>query len=70
MLQVLPKEVDELVTIPSITKRLLQSIDQDTGAVLDEASSKLHGIRQLIAKTELRFASRWKNIRMAKWPST
>ncbi|WP_288717776.1 endonuclease MutS2 [uncultured Limosilactobacillus sp.] len=52
MLQVLPKEVDELVTIPSITKRLLQSIDQDTGAVLDEASSKLHGIRQLIAKTE------------------
>lgn len=51
-LAVLPNKVAELITIPSVTKRLVQSIDQETGAVLDEASPKLHGIRQLISKTE------------------
>lgn len=47
----LPQRVDELVTIPSVTKRLIQSIDPD-GRINDEASAKLHGIRQLISKTE------------------
>ena len=50
-LRLLPQRVDELVTIPTVTKRLIQSIDPD-GRINDEASSKLHGIRQLIAKTE------------------
>lgn len=50
-LRVINDSVQKLITIPSITKRLIQSIDPD-GRVNDEASSKLHGIRQLIAKTE------------------
>lgn len=50
-LRSLPKQVDQLVTIPSITKRLIQSIDPD-GRINDEASSRLHGIRQLMVKTE------------------
>lgn len=47
----LPQQVDRLVTIPTITKRLVQSIDPD-GRINDEASSRLHGIRQLMLKTE------------------
>ena len=43
--------VEQLVTIPEVTKRLLKSVDED-GRVKDEASSKLHGLRQLIAATE------------------
>ncbi|EEU29991.1 MutS2 family protein [Limosilactobacillus coleohominis 101-4-CHN] len=43
--------VEQLVTIPEVTKRLLKSVDED-GRVKDEASSKLHGLRQLIATTE------------------
>lgn len=43
--------VDQLVTIPEITKRLLKSVDED-GRVKDEASTKLHGLRQLITETE------------------
>ena len=43
--------VEQLVTIPDVTKRLLKSVDED-GRVKDEASSKLHGLRQLIAATE------------------
>lgn len=43
--------VDSLVTIPEVTKRLLKSVEQD-GRVKDEASSKLHGLRQLITETE------------------
>lgn len=43
--------VEQLVTIPDVTKRLLKSVDED-GRMKDEASSKLHGLRQLIAATE------------------
>ncbi|WP_295729922.1 endonuclease MutS2 [uncultured Limosilactobacillus sp.] len=43
--------VDQLVTIPDITQRLLKSVDED-GRIKDEASSKLHGLRQLITETE------------------
>ena len=50
-LRSLPAQVDRLVTIPTITKRLIQSIDPD-GRINDEASSRLHGIRQLMVKTE------------------
>lgn len=50
-LQVLDQLVDRLITIPSITQRLVRSVDPD-GRLNDEASSKLHGIRQLIVKTE------------------
>ena len=50
-LRVLEKTVDQLVTIPSVTTRLVRSVDPD-GRINDEASSKLHGIRQLIIKTE------------------
>ena len=50
-LRVLDQLVDRLITIPSITQRLVRSVDPD-GRVNDEASSKLHGIRQLIVKTE------------------
>ncbi|WP_295746561.1 endonuclease MutS2 [uncultured Limosilactobacillus sp.] len=50
-LRSLPQQVERLVTIPTITKRLLQSIDPD-GRINDEASSRLHGIRQLMVKTE------------------
>lgn len=41
----------QLVTIPDVTNRLLKSVDDD-GRIKDEASSKLHGLRQLIASTE------------------
>ena len=51
-LRVLTTQVDRLVTIPSITQRLVRSIDPD-GRINDEASAKLHGIRQLIAQTEI-----------------
>lgn len=50
-LRVLDQLVDRLVTIPSITQRLIRSVDPD-GRLNDEASTKLHGIRQLIVKTE------------------
>lgn len=50
-LRVLDGIVDQLVTIPSVTKRLVRSVDPD-GRINDEASPKLHGIRQLIVKTE------------------
>ena len=50
-LRVLTTQVDRLVTIPSITQRLVRSIDPD-GRINDEASAKLHGIRQLITQTE------------------
>lgn len=50
-LRVLDEVVDQLVTIPSVTTRLVRSVDPD-GRLNDEASSKLHGIRQLIEKTE------------------
>lgn len=50
-LRVLDQLVDQLVTIPSITQRLVRSVDSD-GRLNDEASTKLHGIRQLIVKTE------------------
>lgn len=50
-LRVLEGVVDRLVTIPSVTRRLVQSVDPD-GRITDEASPKLHGIRQLITKTE------------------
>lgn len=50
-LRVLDQLVDRLVTIPSITQRLVRSVDP-AGRLNDEASTKLHGIRQLIVKTE------------------
>ncbi|KRL57980.1 MutS2 family protein [Paucilactobacillus oligofermentans DSM 15707 = LMG 22743] len=43
--------VDDLVTIPTITKQLAISIEGD-GHITDEASSKLHGLRQRITQTE------------------
>ncbi|WP_251547180.1 endonuclease MutS2 [Limosilactobacillus caecicola] len=43
--------VEQLVTIPDVTQRLLKSVDED-GRIKDEASSKLHGLRQLITQTE------------------
>lgn len=43
--------VDDLVTIPTITKQLAISIESD-GHITDEASSKLHGLRQRITQTE------------------
>ena len=50
-LRVLEQTVDRLVTIPSVTTRLVRSVDPN-GRINDEASAKLHGIRQLISKTE------------------
>ncbi|MBF0601366.1 endonuclease MutS2 [Limosilactobacillus oris] len=50
-LRVLEQTVARLVTIPSVTTRLVRSVDPD-GRINDEASAKLHGIRQLISKTE------------------
>lgn len=50
-LRTITNSVGRLVTIPNITKRLLVAIDPD-GRVTDEASSKLHGLRQLITQTE------------------
>lgn len=50
-LRVLEQTVDRLVTIPSVTTQLVRSVDPD-GRINDEASTKLHGIRQLINKTE------------------
>lgn len=41
-----------LVTIPEVTRRLARSLDPD-GRVTDEASTKLHGVRQLITQTEV-----------------
>lgn len=43
--------VGQLVTMPEITKRLVRSIDEE-GRVKDEASARLHGLRQLISETE------------------
>lgn len=50
-LRTIDNVVASLVTIPEITRRLVRSIDPD-GRVTDEASTKLHGIRQLIVETE------------------
>ncbi|MDO4903371.1 MAG: endonuclease MutS2 [Limosilactobacillus sp.] len=50
-LRVLNGVVDELITIPSVTNRLIRSVDPD-GRINDEASPKLHGVRQLISQTE------------------
>ncbi|WP_137597518.1 endonuclease MutS2 [Paucilactobacillus kaifaensis] len=50
-LQTIMKYIDEIVTIPTVTKRLVISIEND-GHITDEASSKLHGIRQKITQTE------------------
>lgn len=55
-LRTLPKTVDQLVTIPSVTKRLVRSIDPD-GHVTDLASTKLHGIRELMSQTETEIRS-------------
>lgn len=41
----------QLVTIPQVTKRLLQSIDPD-GRVKDEASGRLHHLRERMLATE------------------
>nr|WP_225352272.1 hypothetical protein [Limosilactobacillus equigenerosi] len=51
-LRQLPSLVDQLVTLPEITQRLVRSLELD-GRVKDEASTKLHGLRQLMAKTEV-----------------
>lgn len=50
-IQTITKYVAEIVTIPTVTKRLVISIEND-GHIADEASSKLHGIRQKISQTE------------------
>ncbi len=50
-LRTIDQAVNRLATLPSVTKRLLVAIDPD-GRVTDEASPKLHGLRQLITQTE------------------
>lgn len=64
-LRVLNEQVDRLVTIPSITQRLIRSIDPD-GRINDEASAKLHGIRQLIEKTETMIHQQMENYTRGK----
>lgn len=43
--------VDELVTIPTITKQLVDALEDD-GRLTDEASPKLHGLREKITRNE------------------
>lgn len=64
-LRVINESVQQLITIPTITKRLIQSIDPD-GRVTDEASIKLHGIRQLISKTEAEIHQRMERFTQGK----
>lgn len=64
-LRVINESVQQLITIPAITKRLIQSIDPD-GRVTDEASTKLHGIRQLISKTEAEIHQRMERFTQGK----
>lgn len=64
-LRVINESVQQLITIPTITKRLIQSIDPD-GRVTDEASTKLHGIRQLINKTEAEIHQRMERFTQGK----
>lgn len=64
-LRVINESVQQLITIPTITKRLIQSIDPD-GRVTDEASTKLHGIRQLISKTEAEIHQRMEQFAQGK----
>ena len=64
-LRVINESVQQLITIPTITKRLIQSIDPD-GRVTDEASTKLHGIRQLISKTEAEIHQRMERCTQGK----
>ena len=64
-LRVINESVQQLITIPTITKRLIQSIDPD-GRVTDEASTKLHEIRQLISKTEAEIHQRMERFTQGK----
>lgn len=64
-LRVINESVQQLITIPTITKRLIQSIDPDD-RVTDEASTKLHGIRQLISKTEAEIHQRMERFTQGK----
>ena len=64
-LRVINESVQQLITIPTITKRFIQSIDPD-GRVTDEASTKLHGIRQLISKTEAEIHQRMERFTQGK----
>lgn len=64
-LRVINESVQQLITIPTITKRLIQSIDPD-GRVTDEASTRLHGIRQLISKTEAEIHQRMERFTQGK----
>ncbi len=64
-LRVINESVQQLITIPTITKRLIQSIDPD-GRVTDEALTKLHGIRQLISKTEAEIHQRMERFTQGK----
>lgn len=64
-LRVINESIQQLITIPTITKRLIQSIDPD-GRVTDEASTKLHGIRQLISKTEAEIHQRMERFTQGK----
>ncbi|MFZ2353180.1 endonuclease MutS2 [Paucilactobacillus nenjiangensis] len=50
-MHVIEHYVDDLVTIPTITKQLVTAIEGD-GHITDEASTKLHGLRQRITQTE------------------
>lgn len=51
-LRTLDQLVGQIVTIPDVTKRLIRSLEAD-GRLKDEASTKLHGVRQLISQTEV-----------------
>ncbi|KRM13449.1 endonuclease MutS2 [Paucilactobacillus suebicus] len=57
--------VDELVTIPSITKQLVSSVEDD-GRLKDEASTKLHGLREKITQTEALIRQRMENYTRGK----
>ncbi|WP_442760939.1 endonuclease MutS2 [Paucilactobacillus nenjiangensis] len=50
-MHVIEHYVYDLVTIPTITKQLVTAIEGD-GHITDEASTKLHGLRQRITQTE------------------
>ncbi len=56
-LTVVSQTVDQLTLMPEITKRMMQSIDDD-GRILDDASAELRAIRRTIARTQNDIRSR------------
>lgn len=58
-------EVDQLVTIPSITKQLVTAVEDD-GRLTDEASPKLHGLREKITRNETLIRQKMENYTRGK----